>query len=123
MGMRKLVRTPSQRTSPWEARAAPTIPPMSAWEAEDGIPPVPGKKVPDDRTAERCEKHGKAVGTVDGVDEVLPDRARHAFAEEGTQQGHHSGQGNRNPRGESLRHNGGDNRVRGVVETVGEGEE
>ena len=32
------MRTPSQRTSPWEASAAPTIPPISAWEAEEGIP-------------------------------------------------------------------------------------
>src|SRR5690606_25566971 len=86
-------------------------------------PPVPGEEVPGGRAGQCREQHSQAVCTVDGADEVLSDRAGHALAEEGAEQGHQRGQGDRNPRGEGPGHDGGDNGVRGVVEAVGESEE
>jgi hypothetical protein len=47
---------------------APTIPPTSACEDDDGIPKKPGDQVPRDGAGERAEYHGV-------VDEVRQDQS------------------------------------------------
>jgi hypothetical protein len=112
------IPSPSTASVPEATTVAPTTPPISACEDEDGSPKPPGPEVPGDRADQAAEHHARRDHVA--LDDALGDGRRHLQRDERADEVEDRGDRDREL---GLERAGGDrrrHRVGGVVEAVGE---
>ena len=112
--------TPVQSTPlvPTAASTDPTMPPISAWLDDDGMPEIPGENVPDDRADQAREDDLERDVAL--RDDALGDRRRNADREERADEIEDGGHSHGHARTQCAGRNRRGHRVRGVVKAVGE---
>ncbi len=118
IGIRTLVCTVDQSTVVPDATAAPTRPPIRAWEDDEGSPKYQVTRFqliapsrPAITITRPCDPGGGEITDADRVRDLLAQERAHEV--------HHRGHGERDPRGQRPRRDRGRDGVRGVVEAVG----